>query len=326
MSMVNSQLKISIIVPVYNVEKYLKKCIESLINQTYKNLEIILVDDGSKDSSGKICDEYALIDKRIIVVHKANGGLSSARNAGLKHITGEYVAFIDSDDYLSLILFEKLVLRINEKQDQIISYEAITVKEGEIISEAEQEFLKVENKSNVELCCQILNGKISCSVCTKLFKSEILKDLKFDEQRVNEDFLFVMTLLIRTFSIMKCTNIKGYYYLQREGSISHVKSLRAVKDALLNSLDVLAMVEQERKEFYRETVERVLYQARTYIIVASKNGESEDEEYFQLAVKTLRKYRKYVRKAFFGKKDKLFIYCCCISLKITKKLLLKRKK
>lgn len=99
---------ISIIVPVYKVENYLSKCLDSMICQTYKNIEIILVDDGSPDNSGKICDDYAKKDSRIKVIHKENGGLSDARNAGLKIATGKYIGFVDSDDYISVEMYEKL--------------------------------------------------------------------------------------------------------------------------------------------------------------------------------------------------------------------------
>ena len=106
---------ISVIVPIYNVEKYLIKCIESIINQTYKDLEIILVDDGSTDSSGKICDEFATKDNRIKVIHKKNGGLSSARNIGLDICKGNYISFIDSDDYIELDMYEKMIKIIVKK-------------------------------------------------------------------------------------------------------------------------------------------------------------------------------------------------------------------
>ena len=99
---------ISVIVPIYNVEKYLRECVDSIIHQTYKNLEIILVDDGSPDNSGSICDEYAMYDKRIKVIHKKNGGLSDARNVGLDNCAGEYISFIDSDDYVSIFFIEIL--------------------------------------------------------------------------------------------------------------------------------------------------------------------------------------------------------------------------
>ena len=100
---------ISIIVPIYNVEKYIHKCIESIINQTYKNLEIILVDDGSPDNCGNICEEYAKNDSRIKVIHKENNGLSSARNAGLEICKGDYIGFVDSDDYIELNMYEVLI-------------------------------------------------------------------------------------------------------------------------------------------------------------------------------------------------------------------------
>lgn len=101
--------KLSVIVPVYNAEKYLDRCIQSIINQTYSNIELLLVDDGSKDSSAKICDDYALTDKRIRVFHKENGGVSSARNMGLDMATGYYVAFVDADDYLFPKAYESLI-------------------------------------------------------------------------------------------------------------------------------------------------------------------------------------------------------------------------
>lgn len=107
--MEKNEVLVSIIVPVYNVEKYLEKCIESIINQTYSNLEIVLSDDGSTDNSPSICDEYALKDSRIRVIHKSNGGLSDARNAALDIISGKYITFIDSDDYIEKEAIEILV-------------------------------------------------------------------------------------------------------------------------------------------------------------------------------------------------------------------------
>ena len=108
---------ISVIVPIYKVEKYLRKCVNSIINQTYKDLEIILVDDGSPDNCGQICDEYAEQDSRIIVVHQKNAGLSAARNAGLEKISGEYVAFVDSDDTIEPQMYETLLAMIKNGQE-----------------------------------------------------------------------------------------------------------------------------------------------------------------------------------------------------------------
>ena len=111
---------ISIIVPVYNVEKYVAECIESIIKQTYQNLEILLIDDGSTDNSGKICDKYAEKDKRIKIIHKENGGVSSARNLGLDLAQGEYIAFIDSDDFVSNKYIESLYSAIEHKDAEIV--------------------------------------------------------------------------------------------------------------------------------------------------------------------------------------------------------------
>ena len=125
------ELKYSIIVPIYNVEEYLEECIESLINQTYTNIEIVLVNDGTKDNSGKICEKYAKKDPRIKYIIKKNGGLSSARNEGLKHITGDYIIFVDSDDYVSTKLCEIINKIIVEEKADLIQYEFKKFIDGE---------------------------------------------------------------------------------------------------------------------------------------------------------------------------------------------------
>ncbi|WP_196802954.1 glycosyltransferase family 2 protein [Candidatus Stoquefichus massiliensis] len=111
---------VSIVVPVYNVEQYLSRCIESLLDQSYSNIEIILVDDGSTDRCGSICDNYQLIDSRIKVFHKVNGGLSSARNCGIKHVNGQYTMFVDSDDFLDVDCIKKILRKINKSTEVVI--------------------------------------------------------------------------------------------------------------------------------------------------------------------------------------------------------------
>ena len=108
-------MKLSVVIPVYNVEKYLDKCVESIVNQTFKDLEIILVDDGSTDESGKMCDEWTEKDTRIKAIHKINGGLSSARNAGIKQAKGEYISFIDSDDFVELDMYATMIEAFDRK-------------------------------------------------------------------------------------------------------------------------------------------------------------------------------------------------------------------
>ena len=116
------KIKISVIVPIYNVEQYLSQCLDSIINQTYTNLEIILINDGSTDNSEKICNQYKLLDPRIIVIHKTNGGLSDARNTGIKIATGDYISFVDADDFIDKNMYTILFQKINTTNADIIWY------------------------------------------------------------------------------------------------------------------------------------------------------------------------------------------------------------
>ena len=117
---------LTLIIPIYNIEQYLSQCLDSIINQTYKNIQIILVDDGSTDSSGRICDEYADKDSRIIVIHKENGGLVSARKAGLREATGEYVVYVDGDDWIELNAIEHMVGTIERTKEDIVIYDSLS--------------------------------------------------------------------------------------------------------------------------------------------------------------------------------------------------------
>jgi len=181
---------ISVIVPVYNVEKYIRKCIDSIIGQTYKNLEIIVVDDGSLDESGKICDEYAKKDNRIKVIHKENSGVSSARNIGIENSTGKWIAFVDSDDWIEKKYFEELLKVAVENDAEVVlcGYNRITVNKiekiynsGELIEDTSREFL-----------IKTLNPQTGYGFChMKLYKKSIIKNNLFDiTLKVGEDALF----------------------------------------------------------------------------------------------------------------------------------------
>ena len=145
----NNKHLISIIVPVYNVEKYIDKCIKSILEQTYKNLQIILIDDGSQDKSGQICDEYELQDNRIEVIHKKNGGLSDARNLGIKKARGEYIGFVDSDDYISKNMYEDMYKIIQEKDSDVCICNVYNVIDGKEILKNEDNGLKEYNKIEI---------------------------------------------------------------------------------------------------------------------------------------------------------------------------------
>lgn len=181
---------ISVIVPVYNVEKYIHKCIDSILNQTYTNLEIILVDDGSLDNCGKICDEYAKQDKRIKVIHKENGGVSSARNRGIKEATGQWITFVDSDDWLEDDFCELLLYNATKYNADIVlcGYNRITLNNVEKIKNTNK-IIEVESNEYLK---NVLNPQTGFGFChMKLYKRDCIKETKFKEGlSVGEDALF----------------------------------------------------------------------------------------------------------------------------------------
>ena len=215
---------ISIIIPVYNVEKYLKKCIDSVCNQTYKNIEIILVDDGSTDSSGKICDEYAGIDGRIKVVHKENGGLSDARNTGIENASGKLIAFIDSDDYVSQSMIDLLYKKLSYDNSDIALCGVAHINEnGEIVNNSIESLsvydgVLTADETMYKLCSP--EGGYYSIICNKLFKKELFDGIRFPLGKINEDE-FVVHELFGKCSKISCINTKMYFHVLHSGSIMH---------------------------------------------------------------------------------------------------------
>ena len=209
---------ISIIVPIYNVEKYLNKCVESIINQTYKNLEIILVDDGSPDNCPAICDEWAKKDNRIKVIHKENGGLSDARNAGLAVATGEYIAFIDSDDYIELDFYNKLYKVIKDTNCDISMCNLRMVYENNNVFVDNYDTFEITEYSTTEAMSALIDDEIRQVVWNKLYKADIIKNILFDIGKYHEDE-FWSYKAIGAADKIAAIDYTGYYYLQRSGSI-----------------------------------------------------------------------------------------------------------
>lgn len=211
---------ISIIVPVYNMENYLSVCVDSILAQTYTNLEIILVNDGSKDSSAQICDNLAKKDGRIRVIHKENGGLSSARNAGLDIATGEYIGFVDSDDSIKPNMFEVLYTNLVESDSDIsvCKFSNCTDQRDDGTVDNSPETLMIF--SNTEALENIFIGRHFVGhAWNKLFKAETVKDLRFFEELRNfEDVPFSVAAMLRVKKVC-FTQKRLYNYLIRQGSI-----------------------------------------------------------------------------------------------------------
>ena len=280
--------KISVIIPIYNVEKYLKRCIESVIKQTYSDLEIILVDDGSQDGCAKICDEYQKKDERIIVIHKKNGGLSDARNAGLKVATGEIISYIDSDDYLDLDMYEKMTKAMEEKNaDIVVCGTNIDYEDGHTKVKCEKE----EKSFNREEALIELNSfkSFDMAVWNKLYKREVVDKIEFPVGKKSEDY-FVMYRYFARAKKVAIINQAKYHYFQRSNSISRGKNV--TYDYIEGS--------KSQKEFFEKNFPDLNYVGNTayafsYIATYNryiKNGLKMTNEMKKNLKKEVRKYLK----------------------------------
>ena len=283
---------ISVIVPVYRVEKYLKRCVDSILQQTYENIEIILVDDGSPDQSGKICDDIARIDSRVRVIHKKNGGLSSARNAALEIINGDYVSFVDSDDLIHPQMIELLLNKMLENNSDVVCTGLRNFSSTNVvfnnIDEIECEVLQQ---------CDFINhlypenfGKISVTSCGKIFKRSVFENIRFPEGVIYEDLSIYIDILLKCQKIL-VTNKELYYYYYNPDSIMR-------SDYLAHSRFGEFAIREKYIEFFRD---RGLYDQaelamndyltffmRNFFAVKLRYTEKKDE--FKLHLKVFKRY------------------------------------
>ena len=282
---------ISIIVPVYNVEKYLRYCIDSIINQSYQNLEIILVDDGSPDNCPMICDEYQKKDKRIKVIHKNNGGLSDARNAGLKLVTGDYVMFVDSDDTIHPRTIEILFQPIKDSKKRI------RISAGKLLSSTHtvnsfpnigDYSIKYRNKKEVMNLLLEESGQWVNVVC-KLFDITLFNGLQFPTNRLYED-TYISYLLYDKANDIADINLNLYFYFLRPDSIMRIHELNEYEDLFQVFLKRLSFF---KKNNYTEA----FYKQRDYIEFRLHKIYIESTQ--EKDINCLSKIRKFYRKFYF---------------------------
>lgn len=231
---------VSVIIPIYNVEQYIEKCIDSIAGQTYRNIEVICVNDGSPDNSGYICDQYACKDKRIRVIHIQNGGVSNARNMGIEAATGEYIMFVDGDDYLAKDCIEYFVSLMHEFSADIVYSENYYTYEGE--QQKRRDCRK--NLSGEEAAVMQLCYRTNIGVWNKLFKRQVLKDIRFiTSQRIGEGFNFNVSAFQKARRIAVGER-KVYYYRQNNESsatkkfseqkwVNGLQSIEDIKDHMI---------------------------------------------------------------------------------------------
>ena len=214
-------MKISIIVPVYNVENELERCVDSLINQTYKNLEIILVDDGSTDNSPALCDKYKNIDNRIKVIHKENGGLSDARNCGINNSTGDFLLFVDSDDYILADSCEKFINQVEDDVDIVVGEAKLTYPNK---VEYQRHTALEENKkysSKEYIISSINNNEFYSPICFNLYRrSYILNNNLFFKKGIYHEDTEILLRMYLNVNKIKCLRYEFYQYIIRENSIN----------------------------------------------------------------------------------------------------------
>lgn len=280
---------ISIVVPVYNMEKYLHKCVDSLLNQSYNQLEIILVNDGSTDHSAKICDEFAEKDSRIKVVHRTNGGLSEARNSGLSIFKGEYVTFVDSDDYVRADYVQTLL-------DLVLNYNVkIAVSQFKYVSN--EHIDKDDNDNEKDFFLPTLEALENMfyqdyfdhNATAKLFHRSLFDSLKFPVDLLYEDMFTTYKILLSSDSGVAVFNKKTYYYLIRSDSIEGAP-FSAKK---LNSMRFIVDDFENTKKQYPVLAKGINCRLLSFIfhlLVETKVKSSEEKELFLLA----QKYRKEV--------------------------------
>lgn len=275
---------ISVIVPVYQVERYLEKCVQSIIRQSYKNLEIILIDDGSEDGCPELCDHYQQLDSRIKVIHKSNGGLSSARNAGLDIAEGDYITFVDSDDYIDEKLLENLMFNLQTYDSDIaVCFWQDVWEQGETKERAWQgpENAQIESMDQVQAMKKMLYQR-GCDSCAwgKLFKRELFQAIRFPEQKIYED-IAVMYYVFGLAEKVVFSNYQGYYYLQRSSSISKA-------EFAVQKMSLIDFTEQN-ESYFAETYSELMDAARSRTVRANFHI------YMQIPVKDeYREYRKRI--------------------------------
>ena len=299
--------KVSIIVPVYNVEKYLDECMESILSQTYSNLEVILIDDGSTDSSGNVCDNYKALDNRIVVIHKPNGGLSSARNAGMDIATGDYLIFVDSDDIISLNMVSEMMKKADETGAQIVS--SLMTEEREMLDKGQTDKVSVFD-SHGALRCIFSDDTILTSASGKMYRSGLWKDIRFPTDKIFEDFATIYKVIKKASKTVAFEDWQ-YFYRPNPSGITGSPFYHRKMQFFDVAEDVTSGIKDTDPDLVPVIRNRITRQAISYFRDMSSSSY-DDKADKKLIIKTIRKgIWKYL---FSGYKAKSKMYGLMIAV------------
>ena len=310
-------MKISVIVPVYKVEQYLKSCVESILNQTFKDFELILVDDGSPDSCGAICDELAKTDDRIVCIHKENGGLSSARNAGIEIAKGEYIAFIDSDDIVASDMLEVMYGNLVKYDADIsgIEYAEFSQDLPKILPNSR---IKHKKKDIMKFIMQ--KNRLYC-VVRYLYKKSVLADQRFDPAiKLGEDQIFIFDYTSKCNSLVM-SKYNGYFYRYNAASISNGQLKNSCVEELNNRLLMIDKLDKKTKKYGWANYWKGVI---AYWVRAAVYGTADGFDFESIYTKEIKKNAfKIVFSPIIEFKYKAICMMLCLGEKNAKKILKK---
>ncbi len=311
---------VSIIVPVYNVEKYVDRCIKSIAEQSYKDIEIILINDGSKDSSGKICDEWARKDDRIIVIHQENKGLPNARNQGLKIKKGEYFAFVDSDDFICSDMVQTLLDTAKKTNVDVVIYGFCDVNvEGKRILKNSDFYHQDKERyyNNKEFLINSINNVISPMVWDKFYKSETFKDIRFIENAISEDFNFLMDAMQYMNTAIYIPS-RHYMYTFRKDSIANTINMDLAVDVIKRCLKDEDELVKKYGDEVKFCINDMIFTKLAKIFTKMPYKEiKEKSDRFKLLHKKLRENKGYILKANVNLVNKICLVGYTIFPRIT---------
>lgn len=300
---------ISVVVPVYKVEKYLNRCVDSIINQTYKNLEIILVDDGSPDGCPEICDEYAKKDSRIKVIHKENGGLSDARNVGIDIAKGKFITFIDSDDYINGNYIELLYHTcIENEADMAITSHKVIYENGTVIEKETEEKINLNSKDVLNRI--LYDDGIDLSAWAKLYKRELFKEIRYPKDRLFEDAATTYKLIDECDKI-SINSKSTYNYIIRKDSITNKDFSKSKMDLIISTKEMTEYIKNKYPDLEKACNRRLMY---AYLSTLSQlaNSTTRSKEYITIIMQYINKNRKIVLKDNkIPRRDRLALYSTC---------------
>lgn len=303
---------ISVIVPIYNVVEWLPRCINSIRKQTYRNIEIILVDDGSTDNSGAMAEKFALEDKRIRVFHKENGGSSSARNLGISHAKGEYIGFIDSDDFIEPEMYERLL--------------SVVLQENLLMAQISRDEIDEQGNQMPDVCIppekpelwdcgnfmrELLLHKGDCSFCTKLTHASLFQKERFPEGELNEDFRLLIRLLPQIPAVAILPE-QDYHVFYRYGSNTRTRDKdefpRVFMDIVNNADLAEQIVAKDYPQLQQEAVRFALYQRLDYMLHIPVSMMKKENDFYRKVCEYLKKHKKEIREnPYLTKKNKKYL-------------------